>query len=204
MTEPRRRKNVRLQEHDYSACGAYFVTICTYEREMFFGRIENGIMHHNEMGRIAVEEIAVTNELRKATGISITHYVVMPNHVHLIIEIQNVNVGTQRAVSENALQHNEFSHIIKCSVSSVVRAYKSAVTKRIRESCNTHTDTCTDRDADATDHAHGIANAMLCPHKVWQARYYDHIIRNENDHEMIKRYINDNPSKWQDDRFCNG
>ncbi len=84
MKEQPKRKSIRLNNYDYSQCGAYFVTICTHERQNLFGRIENGVMIYNKYGKIAAEEIVRTNELRKAADICISQYVIMPNHVHCV------------------------------------------------------------------------------------------------------------------------
>ena len=92
--ERRRRKEIRLKNYDYTQNGAYFVTICTQNREMLFGDVVDGVMVYNDLGKIAVEEIHNTNELRKNAGICISHYIVMPNHVHFIVEI----VGARRVV----------------------------------------------------------------------------------------------------------
>ncbi len=176
MKEFRKRKSIRLRNYDYSQCGAYFITICTHGREWLFGKIENGIMICNEYGRIAAEEIVRTNELRKAADISISQYVIMPNHVHFIVEF----VGTRLAVSD-APRYEEFAKPVSESLSSVVRSYKAAVTKHIREACGGH--------------------GKPCPYEIWQGRFYDHIIRNEDDYLKISEYIANNPAKWQEDRF---
>ena len=48
------RNSIRLKGYDYSRAGAYFVTICTQERECLFGEIVDGGVHLNDMGRIVV------------------------------------------------------------------------------------------------------------------------------------------------------
>ena len=81
------RKQIRLKNYDYSENGAYFVTICTYEKKCIFGYVKDGIMHFNDYGKIANEEIENTIKIREKHGVRINKYAVMPNHVHLIIEI---------------------------------------------------------------------------------------------------------------------
>ena len=80
------RKSIRLKGYDYSQSGLYFITICTYEGLNFLGKIENGEMILNEYGKIAEEEILKTAEIRK--NIEIDGYCIMPNHIHMIIEIK--------------------------------------------------------------------------------------------------------------------
>lgn len=173
--EYRKRKQIRLKGYNYSQNGSYFITISTHNREMIFGSIENGEVHLSEFGKIALDEISETNRLRKKFGIFINEFVIMPNHVHMIIQI----VGTDNFLSA-VEQCEDFSKPTKQSVSTVVRAYKAAVTKRIRE--------------------FGKSN-MNVPYEIWQGRFHDHIIRSINEYNVISKYIAENPWKWKDDCF---
>lgn len=172
----KKRKQIRLKGYDYSQSGAYFITICTYNREPIFGFVDNGTMKYSEFGKIAFNEILHTRIIRKKYGISINEFVVMPNHIHVIIQI----VGTRRAVSDSS-QCEAFAKPTKQSIPTVVRAYKSAVTRKIREYSNGH--------------------GTPCPYVVWQARFHDHIIRNGDEYRAISKYVSENPLKWKDDCF---
>jgi len=80
------RRSIRLREYDYSQPGAYFVTICTYQRECVFGHVVNGEMRLNDAGEIARrcwEDIP-----RHFLLIELDALAVMPNHVHGIIVIR--------------------------------------------------------------------------------------------------------------------
>jgi putative transposase len=82
------RKSIRLRGYDYSQTGAYFITICTYNRECLFGKIVpngRGAMHCalTEIGNIANNEWLKTSEIRK--NIQLDSFIVMPNHIHGII-----------------------------------------------------------------------------------------------------------------------
>ena len=77
----------RLEGYYYSMQGLYFITICTGGREHFFGEIINGEMHLSEIGKIAHEEWFKTLEIRKDMNLQLHEFVVMPNHIHGIIEI---------------------------------------------------------------------------------------------------------------------
>ena len=81
------RKNIRLQEYDYSFSGWYYITICTNERKNLFGRITNGKMLHNRAGNILEEEWIRIKKNRK--NVDLDYYVIMPNHLHGIIIISN-------------------------------------------------------------------------------------------------------------------
>ncbi len=96
------RQSIRLKEYDYSQSGAYFITICTKNRECLFGAIKNGEMTLNKLGKIAYNELKKTSEIRK--NMEINCFVVMPNHIHAIVTINN-SVGaycnTPQLVSQN-------------------------------------------------------------------------------------------------------
>jgi REP element-mobilizing transposase RayT len=98
------RHSIRLQGYDYTQPGAYFITICAYQRECLFGEIQNGQMALNEYGRIAQacwEEIP-----RHFENVELDEWVVMPNHIHGIMVI--VDVGTTH--SEGATQQAGTTH----------------------------------------------------------------------------------------------
>ena len=81
------RRHPRLKEFDYRTAGAYFITICCEHREMWFGKIDASGQHISEYGRIASQEIEAFPE--RYAYIEIPRYVVMPNHLHLILMMQD-------------------------------------------------------------------------------------------------------------------
>ncbi|NQU30319.1 MAG: transposase, partial [Anaerolineae bacterium] len=96
------RRSIRLKGYDYARDGAYFVTIVTWQREMLFGEVVDGVMVLNDMGEIVREEWERAPIVRPY--IELGAYVVMPNHIHGILIF---NVG------------------------AVIGQFKSIVTKRI-------------------------------------------------------------------------
>lgn len=85
-----RIKSSRLPEWDYSS-GEYFVTICTKDRECYLGEIIDGKMRLNELGNIIDEEIQNTSKIRE--NVIIDTYVIMPDHIHIIICIEKYMNG---------------------------------------------------------------------------------------------------------------
>ena len=184
------RRSIRLKGYDYSQAGLYFVTICCENREHRFGKIENGEMILNDAGKIADE---CWMEIPKHFPNAVLHeHIVMPNHVHGIIELVNdANVGTRHVVSlpnttDNpvgtshgmSLQEpkiNQFGKPIAGSLSVIINQYKSSV----KRWCNKN--------------GHEYFK--------WQSRFHDHIIRNEQSYQTISDYIINNPAKWKDDKF---
>ena len=89
------RQSIRLQGYDYSQKGMYFVTICAQNKECLFGKIENSKMILNDAGNM----IAVWWQklFEKFSGIVMDEYVVMPNHLHGIIQIIG-NIQSRRNI----------------------------------------------------------------------------------------------------------
>lgn len=107
--------SARLKEYDYAQPGMYFVTICTNDRKEFFGEIINGEMKLNEMGEIVKEEWLQTAIIRP--NIFLDEWVIMPNHIHGIIEIKNVETPRWGV-----------------SLGSIINQIKSICTKKIWKS----------------------------------------------------------------------
>ena len=146
-------KRRRLKNYNYASNGAYFITLCTFEKRNRFWTKDvfpdNAAFQLNECGMImqhAIEQIPVFYPF-----VSVDQYIIMPNHVHLILVLNDSDT----------------------SVSTIIRHLKSAVTK-----------------------AYGSP--------VFQRSFHDHIIRDSHDYEKIWDYIEDNPRKWNEDRYYLG
>jgi REP element-mobilizing transposase RayT len=91
------RKSPRLQGYDYRSNGAYFVTICSAQREWIFGEIVEGRMMLSAIGIIAAR---MWDEIPgHFPHIELDAFVIMPNHVHGILVFGDVSVGTRHASS---------------------------------------------------------------------------------------------------------
>ena len=165
------RRSIRLKGYDYSQSGAYFVTVCTQNRECLFGEIVAGEMVLNEFGKIVADEWIKTGEIRDE--IELDAWVVMPNHFHGIVIIRRGDRPV--APTPVAPTPAPLSGPRPKSIGSLMSGFKSAVTKRINEIRKTP----------------GIS--------VWQRNYYEHIIRNEKSLENIRNYIIHNPAQWEED-----
>ncbi|HRZ95020.1 MAG TPA: glucose-6-phosphate dehydrogenase [Candidatus Moranbacteria bacterium] len=92
------RKLNRLNSYDYSQQGMYFITICTKNREEFFGEIKNTEMVLNDVGKIILKNL--NNVSNYSPSVFLDENIIMPNHVHLIIEIIG-NVGADLVSAQN-------------------------------------------------------------------------------------------------------
>jgi len=184
-----RIKSSRLKGWDYSRYGAYFITICTRNMENYFGRIRNGEMVLSDLGAIANREWFKTPDIRPDMNLTLGEFVVMPNHVHGIIIIGENRYNSRdgmcgicrnamHCVSTNTTGNGTISAGTTggCfgpqskNIASIIRGYKSAVT---------------------------IQSRKIKPDFSWQARFYDHVIRNDKSLRAITRYIINNPVKYK-------
>ncbi len=166
--------SARWAAWDYSANGAYFVTICVDQRAHAFGRVVDGVMQFTPLGQCADD---CWNEIpQHFPFVELGAHQVMPNHMHGVIVI-NKNDGemveTQNLASLPSEPRNRFGPQSK-NLASIIRGYKIGVTK--------------------------FARANNIPF-VWQARYHDHVIRNDGEWERITKYIIANPMNWKNDEF---
>jgi REP element-mobilizing transposase RayT len=165
------RRSIRLQGYDHTQNGAYFVTICAYQKVCLFGRILDGEMLMNDWGKIVQQEWEKTTVLRPS--VELDAFVVMPNHVHGIIVISHDDMDG-RGMMHHAPTRREFPKPIANSLSSIGGAFKAAVTRRINQST-----------------APG--------HPIWQRNYYQHIIRIEESLNAIRMYVTNHPALWEKD-----
>jgi REP element-mobilizing transposase RayT len=164
------RRRIRLEGYDYSQAGYYFITICVQDGHEMLGKVAVGrdvliappYVRLSEYGEIADKHINKIESMCK--GFRVDKYVIMPNHIHMII----MKVNNNSLVHEDGAMRT--SRPTSASVSSIIRSFKTMVSKEIGFS-------------------------------LWQERFHDRIIRDETEYQRIWHYINENPSKWAEDRY---
>jgi len=173
------RHSIRLSGYDYAKAGAYYVTVCTINRECLFGRIECDKSVLSPFGEIAESEWRRTREIRR--NVEVDEFIVMPNHIHDILFIDE-SAGATRCVAParigSAFTHDDGGRPhgpVIGSIGLIIGQYKSIVTKRINQ----------------------LRNSRNAP--VWQRNYYEHVVRDEKDLNDIRDYIRNNAFKWSDD-----
>jgi len=168
---PNRRRSTRLPGYDYTRPGAYFVTICAFHKRQILSEISEERLFLSPIGLIVEDELKRFQILRR--GIEIDRFVIMPNHVHLIIQITDesdkpVPVGAHRDAP---------LHRPPRSLGSIIGQFKGSVTTGVRRF---HRD------------LHFI---------VWQRNYYEHVIRDEAKLNRIRCYITENSIRWRLDPY---
>ena len=116
-----KRKPTRLKDYDYSSSGAYFITICAKDRKSVLSNIVVGAsiarpkeIRLTEYGKIA--ETAILNIPKYYPAVSVDNYVIMPDHIHLLLHINSDNDGRP---------------MVAPTVNRVIQQMKGYVTKRI-------------------------------------------------------------------------
>lgn len=192
------RRSIRLKGYDYASPGSYFVTLCTQDRVPRFGRVVDGVMMLNDAGRMVAREWAAIPE-RFPTIRSDAH-VIMPNHFHAIITIEYTDERTDERGAErrgdprdrpktrdrpDGVGAGTGTETDRSTLGNVVGAFKSITT-----------------------HAYivGVRSMGWPPFnkRVWQRNYWERIIRDQPEFNRIRRYIQNNPARWTEDRLHPG
>ncbi len=163
------RRSIRLRGYDYSQEGAYFVTICTHNRESLFGDIVDGEKELNELGIMVENEWEKLNQ--RFPNVRLDESVVMPNHVHGIIWLVHLFI----VGAGLALPGNRGAASGAPTLGDVIRTFNSISAIRMNR------------------------RLSRTGPPVWQRNYYEHIIRDERNLKAIRHYIRMNPSNWADD-----
>ena len=182
------RRSIRLKGYDYSQAGLYFVTIVTQNRENLFGEIQNGKMILNDAGNM-IEKLWGETPNHFA-NIKLHEYIIMPNHIHEIIEITPVG-------SDSISARNTADSISKRAEMDSAPTGNFGDIPKIIQSFKRHT---------TIEYIKMVKQNKLPPFdkRIWQRNYWEHIIRNENEYQRIARYIIDNPIKWENDKLNGG
>jgi len=206
--------SARLKNWNYGANGVYFITICTKEMQHLFGKVVDKKMILNSVGKLAEEFwIEIVNQF---PYVELGNFQIMPNHMHgiLIIDksvvapvetrfiaskfddidsgekrfiaskLDDIDSGETRLIAsvqqcESKLREiggfaGENNPMLADNISRIIRWYKGRCAFEIRK---------------------------INPSFAWHVRFHDHIIRNSESFERIQNYIEDNPSRWEEDKF---
>ncbi|MFP4507114.1 MAG: transposase, partial [Cyclobacteriaceae bacterium] len=163
----KQNKLYRLPGYDYSQAGECFITICTQDRQHYFGHITDGIMHLSAAGIIARDNLLmIPDQFENAV---LDEWVIMPNYIHLILVINGsmINHGPTDIPNKSGIPNNPME-LPQDTIGKMMRWYKGRVSFQCRQS--------------------GMAFA-------WQARFHDRIIRDRRALKNIRQYIRNNPQK---------
>ncbi len=177
------RRSIRLQGHDYSQNGAYFVTVCVNKKLELLGNIENGEMILNDAGMMVSNLWQKMPE--KFDGVFIDEFCIMPNHFHGILVIDN---SIKQGANMVSPLQNEIENITNVGVEpcfNPIQGLPRFISWFKRISTNKY--------------IRGVNENGWEPfyRKLWLRNYYERVIRNESDFEETRQYISSNPANWE-------
>jgi REP element-mobilizing transposase RayT len=171
------RRSIRLKGFDYAQAGAYFVTICSHERELLFGSVIEGKSIPNHLGNIVIDcwELIPIH----FPNIILDAFILMPNHIHGVIMITepDVGAGSPRPASTKIPSGAETAPLQRPALGQIIAYFKYKSTKQINQK-------------QATPGS-----------RVWQRNYFEHIIRTEKSPNAVRNYTEGNPLRWDLDRY---
>ncbi len=219
------RRSIRLKGYDYSRSGAYFITICTHDRQCLFGEVVDGRMRLNALGEMARQ--CWQDIPRHFPHAALDAFVVMPNHVHGIVWIVNdpnqstndndVGAKTVGAKSDEIGSLGDASETVGAKNFSPLRSSTHSHQQRANHDSPGHS-TPSSPPAPQNPRPRGTSKTIgsivrgfkigvtkwarqhTDIHIVWQRNYYEHIVRDENDLNRIREYIMNNPLNWAKDQ----
>lgn len=183
------RRSIRLKGYDYSLPGTYFATIVVQDRVCLFGHCEKNRMRLNEVGRMVAEE---WEDLpRRFPDLELGPFVVMPNHIHGLIDLVG-NMGAPFVCVGARADHDPASGgevststrrattRVAPTLGSVVGAFKSLTT---------------------VQYIRGVRTRGWIPFRgrLWQRNYFEEIVWDDEALERIDDYILENPANWPND-----
>jgi REP element-mobilizing transposase RayT len=153
------RRSIRLTDHNYYKPGSYFVTLCTQNRNPYFGKHTNDGIVLSAAGKMVQK--AIMDLPNMYVNVEMDEYIVMPDHVHLIA------ILSERVKNGMLLSLPDVVHRLKVRTTNLfIRGVKYQDWESFQV-------------------------------RLWQRNYYEHIIRNENEMNRIRRYIQKNPCPWK-------
>lgn len=177
------RRSIRLKGYDYAQAGAYFVTICTQNRECLFGDVVDGEMRSNDAGCMIQKWWHESAE--KFKNIELDEFVIMPNHFHGIIMIVGAalcgrpEINAQPPTTGYTTGTGQPQRVAP-TLGNIIDWFKTMTTN---------------------EYIRNVRQENWPPFngKLWQRNYYEHIIRSEKEMNRIREYIIENPMRWADD-----
>jgi len=211
------RKTMRLKNYDYSQAGLYFITICIDRLKnpgmLPFGQIINRKMELNDAGKM-VEKWYWEFE-NKYPDKKCHEMVVMPNHIHFIIENMAIKMNDDIEMDNNGLTVDHVGSTLRGRPQKQPQPQKQQFQPQQFQQPQPYGPTNKKYNATipnaidwfitmtTNEYIRGVKTLGWQQYntKLWQRSYYDHIIRNEQSYLRISNYIKNNPTQWANDIF---
>ena len=224
MNELPKRKQIRITEYDYSQNGYYFITVCTKDRENIFYDIPTTKININDnddyvvgatIGRLNENGKIVKNAIEKIhdkySYCYVDKYVIMPNHIHMILVIDKPEQKNETTGNGRPMVGNGRPMVAPTVQFPEISVTTTEKTKPYGQTQNKIVGAVNDRP-DAEINYPTISRIMKqfkgyvskqIGYTCWQKSFYEHIIRNDREYQKIYEYIENNPVKWEEDKYYN-
>ena len=193
------------------------MTFCTKNHELYFGDVVDGRMELSEIGEYALQCIEKIPEIND--NVAVPEYVVMPNHVHMIVIIDNpiewpdderLSQFDQRLPQWDSPTAQNGNMMLESGTvglsyhgsrwdESTIDDFQQDINEEMQRRSN-----CSGRLSRIIGQYKSAVTKYANEHDIsfaWQPRFHDHIIRNWTEMNHIAQYIQHNPEKWELDRF---
>ena len=200
------RKIIRMQWYDYRAEGMYFVTICTQDRQHFFGEVVDGAMSLNDLWSYCDQ--IIHNISQQRSSVDIHEHIVMPNHVHILLDMQHRPQWKHTEHRRNDIQNGRVSLSGWPHNGNANTPNGNAESVALQKYAWPHHN---NERTYAWPTLWSIIGMMKWSVTKYaknnnivfqrQSRYHDRIVRDQKEYENIAHYIRTNPEKRSEDRF---
>ena len=205
--------SARWREWNYGDEGAYFITICTKQREHYFGEIENGQMQLSEIGKTAQNEWLNSMDIRPDMNLDMECFVVMPNHIHGIVVIGKNEYNSVRddgdyckdAMHGVSMENNDTISDAMHGVSTDNETETNIIELFQKIETITSANHFGPQSKNLASIMRGFKSAVTTTARElnisfgWQTRFHDHVIRDDDEFRRIAFYIEQNPMNWEKD-----
>lgn len=202
------RRSIRLKGYDYTQVGAYFITICTWQKECLFGEVIDGKMELNRYGEVI--QYNWFDLMRRYSDIRLDSFIIMPNHLHGIILLigdrkNSCVIGSNSEISSTTDLRGVGAGLESSSVEKTKIFGEPAPTvhgdnaKSKSAKCCGLPEIIQGFKTSSATRINQLRRTTGVP--VWQRNYYEHIIRDDLALQNIRKYITNNPLSWQRDEL---
>lgn len=204
------RHTPRAKWHKYNGA-EYFVTICTSGREHYFGEVRNGQTQLTAVGEYTKQCIEKISEINQDVDVPL--YVIMPNHIHLIVIIDGDKPDAANQISQTAVGLSYYGSrcddgrlprcdcptMPQCENPTALQPTKNGINLEMQRRAN-----CCGRLSHIIGRFKSAVTRFARENGIpfaWQPRFHDRIVRNQNEMNRIAEYIEQNPAKWETDCY---
>ncbi|WP_027376796.1 transposase [Kaistella palustris] len=207
-----RIQSARATWWNYGWAGAYFITICTKNRNHYFGKIEQGEKNKMNLSNCGMLADVFWHEIKNhAQNVELGAFVVMPNHIHGILILG----GESESESESAAEMGHAPSVLLQSGSGSGSESKLELQSELQSNDDCQSNNESQAEKSPSRMGKNTVSSIIGSYKSavtkhanrlglvfgWQERFHDHIIRNDCEYQRINDYIESNIDHWNEDEF---